>query len=230
MAHYRYVLFDADNTLFDFYRAEKAALCDALAGIGIVADAETVETYSKINDRMWKMLERGEISKTALRTKRFEEFCDHYGIQTDVGALAKAYTDFLATKAFLMEGAVETCRMLAAHCELYIITNGIQSVQKGRFTRSPLVPFFKGLFVSEELGFEKPNPAYFAEVARRIPGFATQAALVVGDSLSSDIAGGIAAGIDTCWVNPVHKAAPADLPITYTVSRLEEVVPLALGA
>lgn len=230
MARYRYVLFDADNTLFDFYRAERSALCDSLAGIGVRADTETVETYSRINDRMWKMLERGEISKIALRTKRFEEFCAHYGIQTDVGALAKSYTDHLATKVFLMEGAVETCRTLAAHCELYIITNGIQSVQTGRFSRSPLVPFFKDLFISEELGFEKPNPAYFDKVAQRIPGFSKKDALVVGDSLSSDIAGGVAAGIDTCWLNHAQQAAPEKLPITYTVSRLEEVIPLVLGA
>lgn len=230
MARYRYVLFDADNTLFDFYRAERSALCDALARIGVQADDAVVATYSKINDGMWKMLERGEISKTELRTKRFEEFCSHYGIETDVPALARSYTDFLGTKSFLMEGAVETCRALAPHCELYIITNGIQSVQIGRFTPSPLAPFFKGIFVSEEVGFEKPRREYFAEVARRIPGFEPEKAIVIGDSLTSDIAGGIAFGVDTCWVNLTHQPAPADLKITYTVSRLEDVVPLVLGA
>lgn len=229
MSRYRYVLFDADNTLFDFYRAEKSALCDALAVIGVRADEQIVAAYSKINDKMWKMLERGEITKTELRTKRFAEFCGYYGIETDIAALARSYTDFLATKTFLMKGAEKTCRALAPHCELYIITNGIKSVQIGRFTPSPLAPLFKNIFVSEELGFEKPRREYFEEVARRIPGFARESAIVIGDSLTSDIAGGIAFGVDTCWVNHTKKSAPVDMQITYTVSRLEDVVPLVLG-
>lgn len=229
MPRYDTVLFDADNTLFDFLRAEREALLDALTFMGITPTEEMVQVYSAINDSFWKKLERGEITKDALRLQRFVSFCDHYGFEVDVARLAVAYTDFLSTKSHLMPGAEEICRKLSAHCRLYIITNGIASVQKGRFAPSPLYPLFKNCFISEELGYEKPHLKYFEAVRAAIPDFDPATTLVVGDSLSSDIKGGINAGLDTCWYNPSGKTAPAELPITYTVSRLEDVIPLILG-
>lgn len=230
MAKYEFLLLDADETLFDFPRAEREALCDALRAMQITPDEEMIATYSKINDGYWKMLERGEIEKKALRVARFEAFCRHYGFQVDVSRLALGYTDALATKGYLISGALETCRALSAHCQLYIITNGIASVQRGRFEPSPLREFVQDLFISEEIGAEKPHPTYFEAVAAKIPDFERKKALVVGDSLSSDMRGGVMAGIDTCWFNPKGKPAPADLPITYTIGTLEALVPLVLGA
>ncbi len=230
MARYEFLLLDADETLFDFPRAERAALCDALRAAGIEPNEEMVATYSKINDGFWKMLERGEIGKKELRVARFAAFCEHYGFHADVPQLALAYTDALAGKGYLLPHAVEVCRALAAHCKLYIITNGIATVQRGRFEPSPLREFVQDLFISEEIGAEKPNPAYFDAVAARIPRFDRKKALVVGDSLSSDMRGGTNAGIDTCWFNPAGKSAPADLPITYEIRTLEALVPLVLDA
>ncbi len=229
MAKYEFLLLDADETLLDFPRAEREALCDALRAAGITPDEEMITTYSKINDRFWKMLERGEIGKSELRVARFDAFCRHYGFDTDVAHLAKGYTDALATKGYLIPHALEVCRTLAAHCKLYIITNGIASVQRGRFEPSPLREFVQALFISEEIGAEKPHPAYFDAVAAKIPDFDRKKALVVGDSISSDMRGGVMAGIDTCWFNPKGKSAPADLPITYTIGTLEALVPLVLG-
>lgn len=229
MPRYDTVLFDADNTLFDFLRAEREALLDALAFMGITPTEEMVQVYSAINESFWKKLERGEITKDALRLQRFVSFCEHYDFKVDVARLAVAYTDFLSTKSHLMSGAEAVCRKLATHCRLYIITNGIASVQKGRFTPSPLFPLFEKCFISEELGYEKPSPRYFEAVRAAIPNFNPETTLVVGDSLSSDIKGGINAGLDTCWYNPSEKPAPADLSITYTVARLEDVIPLILG-
>ena len=230
MTKYEFLLLDADETLFDFPRAEREALCDALRAAGIEPNEEMITTYSTINDGFWKMLERGEIDKTALRVARFDTFCRHYGFSVDVARLAVGYTDALTTKGHLIEGALAVCRALAAHCKLYIITNGIATVQRGRFALSPLRGLITDLFISEEIGAEKPHVAYFDAVAAKIPGFDRKKALVVGDSLSSDMRGGINAGIDTCWYNPKNKVAPADLPITYTVRTLEELIPLVLDA
>lgn len=230
MAKYEFLLLDADETLFDFTRCEREALCDALRATGITPDEQMIAAYSKINDGYWKMLERGEIDKVTLRVARFEAFCRHYGFGVDVSRLAVGYTDALATKGYLISGALEVCRTLSAHCKLYIITNGIATVQRGRFEPSPLRAFVQELFISEELGAEKPHSAYFDAVAAGIPDFDRKKALVVGDSLSSDMRGGANAGIDTCWFNPKGKKAPADLSITYTISTLEELVPLVLGA
>ena len=230
MVRYSTVLFDADNTLFDFYRSEREALMDALRSMGVCPTQEMVAVYSKINESMWKMLERGEITKTALREARFARFCEHYGFSLDVPQLAVRYTDFLAQKGYLMQGVYEACRALAESCRLYIITNGISTVQRGRFEPSVLRPFFRDLFISEELGYEKPRKEYFEAVAAAIPNFDARSTLVVGDSLTSDMQGGINAGLDTCWVNPHGKPVPADMPITYVVKSAEEVVPLVLGA
>lgn len=228
MPRYKTILFDADNTLMDFTKSEREALTDTLHLMGITPSEEIIATYSAINDAMWKKLERGEIEKSALRVARFAEFAKHYGWQLDVEKMAFSYTDFLSQKTYLIDGALELCRQLAAHCELYIITNGLKFVQERRFAATPLKPLFRDAFISEEMGAEKPHKAYFDEMARRIPDFAPEHALVVGDSLSSDIRGGVNAGIDTCWFNPKGAPAPADLPITYVVKALEEILPLVL--
>ena len=228
LTKYPIILLDADDTLFDFPRAEEEALCDALRKMGVSPDREMVKTYSEINDGFWKMLERGEIEKSELRVARFEAFCKHYALDVEFARLALAYTDALATKSYLLPGAMEACLELAKHCELYIITNGIATVQRGRFEPSPLCPLFKDLFISEEIGAEKPHKEYFDAVASRIAGFDPRKALVVGDSLTSDIRGGIAAGIDTCWFNRKGKPLPEDLSITYVIQRIEELLPLVL--
>ena len=230
MAKYEFLLLDADETLFDFARCEREALCDALRVSGIEPSEDRIATYSAINDRFWKMLERGEIEKNELRVARFAEFCRHYGFEVDVPRLATGYTDALSTKGYLIPGALEVCRKLAKHCKLYIITNGIATVQRGRFEPSALRELIQELFISEEIGAEKPSSLYFDTVASRIPDFSCEKALVVGDSLSSDMRGGINAGIDTCWFNPKNKEAPKDLPITYVIRTLEALLPLVLGA
>ena len=229
MAKYEFLLLDADETLFDFTLCERDALCDALREAGIEPTEEMIATYSRINDGYWKMLERGEIEKSALRVARFESFCAHYGFVVDVPRLALGYTNALSTKGFLISGAVEVCRKLAAHCKLYIVTNGIATVQRGRFEPSPLREFMQDIFISEEIGAEKPHAAYFDAVCARIPDFDRKKALIVGDSLTSDMRGGIQAGIDTCWFNPKEKPTPADMPITYEIRTLEELLPLVLG-
>ncbi|MBQ3483713.1 MAG: YjjG family noncanonical pyrimidine nucleotidase [Clostridia bacterium] len=225
---YHTILFDADNTLLDFARSERAALTEALQKMGVVASDEMIAAYSAINLSMWKRLERGEITKGELREARFAEFCRRFDLSLDVRVLADHYLESLATKSFLMEGALAVCETLAAHCRLYIITNGIARVQHGRFDVSPLYPLFEDTFISDEIGHEKPSTAFFDAVRRKIPDFDAATTLVVGDSLTSDIAGGIAAGLDTCWYDRNSKGAPQDMAITYTVHTLEEILPLVL--
>lgn len=223
---YRFLLLDADGTLFDFLRCEHDALIDALADFGVTADEEMVKSYSRINDSLWKMLERGEIRKNVLREERFRRFAVEYGFSLDIPALSAAYTDHLSAKNFLVPGALPVCRTLAGKYKLYIVTNGLKTVQERRLDASPLCPFFSGRFISEEMGAEKPSPAFFAAVDARIPDFSPEKALIIGDSLSSDMKGGVAAGIDTCWYNPAGLPAPKDMNITYTIGRLEELLPL----
>jgi len=230
LSRYQTVLFDADNTLFDFSRAEREAITLTMQAFLIAPDEARIALYSRMNDAFWKRLERGEISKSELRVARFAEFLTAMGVEADAEAMAQVYVEKLSLQAYPVSGAVELVKALASAHRLYIVTNGIASVQRRRFAASSFVPYFRDLFISEEIGYEKPHPAFFVEVARRVPDFDAATTLVVGDSLSSDIAGGIAAGLDTCWYNPQNAPNCKNLPITYTIRTLEALLPLVRGA
>ena len=220
---YTTVLFDADGTLFDFLRAEKEALSETLLAFGITPEEERIKAYSAINDRLWKALERGEIEKDVLRLKRFELFCEKYGFIRDIPKMASLYTDNLATKGHLIDGADMLCRKLYGKVRLYIVTNGIDFVQKGRMAVSGIKDFFDAVFISGEIGIEKPDVKYFEHVASHIENFSKKETLIVGDSLTSDIKGGIAFGLDTCWYNPIRKETPEDMKITYITKNFDEI-------
>lgn len=225
MKKYEYILFDADGTLFDFKKSEAEALKLATSRVNVKIDDEGVEMYSAINDSLWKALERGEIKKDVLRVRRFELFGERYGFDCDFNELAAIYTDELAEQCFQIDGAYEICASLFGKYRLFIITNGIEYVQKRRLSLSTLKDFFEQVFISGEIGCEKPSGKFFDVVESRISGFDRKKALVVGDSLTSDMAGGIGAGIDCCFYNPDKKKIPESMKngIKYDISRLCEL-------
>ncbi len=226
---YKTILFDADGTLMDFSRSEDEAVREALAMSGIQADDSQVAGYSRINDSLWKMLERGEIEKSVLLYRRFELFCEQYGYEADAKKIAADYMQRLSTKGYLIPGAEELCATLCRKCRLYIVTNGVEFIQKGRYARVNLKPYVKDVFISGVIGYEKPSVKYFEEVACRIPDFEKESTLIVGDSLTSDIRGGLNFGIDTCWYNPMGKEGPADMKITYVAKDFEGICRWILG-
>ncbi len=229
MPRYHTVLFDADNTLFDFTSAEREAISDTLRLLGVAPSEEKISLYSRINDEHWKMLERGEITKEALKIMRFSRYFTAMGITLDATDAARTYEEFLSKRADLIPGAFDVCRALSKALRLYIITNGIKCVQRNRLSSSHIKPYFTDIFISEEIGFEKPHKGFFDAVANKIEGFSQKDTIVVGDSLTSDIKGGIAAGIDTCWFDPKGKEISEAIPYTYRIEALEELVPLLLS-
>ena len=214
---------DADDTLFDFGKCESDALRAVLRGEGLPDGDEIIAEYSRINLGFWKMLERREITKDRLKYARFEEFVKYFDFYADPAVLADGYAEGLAFQHSLLPGAEETCRILSKDRRIYVITNGIGTVQQRRIAESGLSGYFSGVFVSELLGAEKPSPVFFEQAAKQIPGFDPAAALVVGDSISSDIRGGIGFGLDVCWVNMKNETPPDGLAINYTVRSVSEL-------
>lgn len=225
---YDTLLFDADDTLLDFKRAERSALTDTLKEYGLPCDENIISEYSKINVSLWKMLELGQIEKSRLRTKRFEMLCEKYSFSANASDMAITYTDRLSEKPFTIGGAADVCRKLSEKHKMYLVTNGIKSVQSKRFAESGLAPFFIRSFISEDVGYEKPSVKYFEYVAASIPGFDKSRTLIIGDSLSSDIKGGNLFGIDTCFYNPLYNDIPCEIKVNYNIQSLYELEKILL--
>lgn len=220
---YSNIWFDADGTLLDFLACEAEAVKETMMAVGIAPNEELVRAYSEINDGLWKMLERKEIEKSELVWRRFAIFCERYGFEADPKEMSRTYEARLATKCYLIDGAEELIRKLSSLVTLDIVTNGLATVQRGRFAICPFRDCIDGLYISGEVGFEKPDVRYFEAVAAAHPNFCRERTLIVGDSLTSDMRGGIGFGIDTCFYNPHGKEIPADLPLTYVASSFEEI-------
>ena len=220
MSKYKFLLFDADNTLLDFTRSEEAAIRMTMNAFGITPTNELVESYSRINLSLWKALERKEIDKSTLKTKRFELFLKENSLQGDHVLMAKYYMDSLSRQSFVMDGAKELLLSLKDDYEIYIITNGIGFVQRGRMRASVINGLYKKLYISEEIGFEKPDVRYFERVFEDIEGFDPRRALIIGDSLTSDIKGAVSCGIDCCYFTPSGKMPNGDIRPTYTITEL----------
>ena len=216
---YTTILFDADGTLLDFHRCEREAVTEAFSALGVETNSEMIDEYSRINDRLWKKLERGEIEKNVLVYQRFEEFFEKYGIVADAHRMASEYMRTLSQRAYLIDGAEELCKRLYGKARMYIVTNGVKSNQESRLAVCGLLKYFDGAFISECTGFEKPKIEFFKYVEDHVSGLSKEHTVIVGDSLSSDIQGGINYGIDTCWFSPEGKSAPETMAdkITCTV-------------
>lgn len=204
MKKYTTLLFDADRTLFDFDGAERDAFGIVMASHGIELSESEFLCYVHINSELWEQLGRGEITKEYLQDNRFGIFFEKIGRTVSVPSarLNFEYVDALADCSNLFPGALELCRELSEHFEMYIVTNGVSHTQKKRFFASPIQRYFKDIFVSEDMGAAKPAAEYFDCVFKNIGEDKRAGALIIGDSLSHDILGGINAGIDTVWYNP----------------------------
>lgn len=227
MRKYSVVLFDIDDTLLDFPRSEKEALCEAFMLSRVELNEEMITVYQKINYELWKALERGEIERDELMTRRFEDFAKFYGLEIDFLKVANDYLDCLGKKIYFIEGARELLEALYGKIRMYIVTNGLAKVQNSRYKLTGFDKIFDGMFISQEVGANKPDNRFFEYVAEHIVGFEKEKTIIVGDSLSSDIAGGINFGIDTCWYSA--KGMTPKIQPTYTVDSLDKVLPILLA-
>jgi len=199
---YSTILFDADDTLFDFAAAEAYALRALFSELGLTLTPEIDALYQEINGGLWKALEQGSITKKQLTDSRFALLFDRLGQTRDGPVLNERYLDYLSEGSQPFPGAEELCRKLHARgIELDIVTNGITRVQTGRLEKSSLRPYIRHLFISEAVGAAKPSPVFFEHVLNSIAEKDKSRVLVIGDSLSSDICGACNAGLDCCWLS-----------------------------
>lgn len=219
----RNVLFDLDDTLFDFHKAEKIALTKTLVHFGIDPTEETLALYSTINAAHWKRLELGEISREEVKVGRYRELFKTIGVECDPVKATAYYESMLAIGHYFMPGAPELLEVLYGKYRLYIVSNGTAKVQEGRIGSSGIAKYMDGIFISQVLGANKPDKQFFDICFAEIPDFSLSETVIIGDSLSSDIKGGINAGIITVWFNPKGIENDNDIKPDYTIKELSEV-------
>ena len=220
---YPYLLLDADNTLFDFDAGNRLAISAVCRQFDIPDTEENFRTYEACNLAMWEAFERGEVSKDFLVVQRFRDFFAKLGIRRDPEACNQLHLHTLGQNTILLPHASEVCRTLSKTHKLYIVTNAVAAVQKSRLAGSAIAPYITDAFISEEVGANKPTPAYFDYVFAQVDGLRRDNCLVVGDSLTSDIRGAMNYGLPSCWYNPGCKPLPEDMQVTYQIRDLRQL-------
>ncbi len=243
---YELILLDADGTLFDYDRAERHAIETTFRDFGLDFSDQILARYRAVNDALWKELERGNVTSAELRVERFRRLLaeireaaqESGSAQTpapeiapvpaavpapDVEALSRCYLRHLAEGSYVIDGAEDICRYMAQRYTLAMLTNGIAEVQRSRLSKSVLRGIIPHIIISEEVGLSKPDPRIFEYAMNALGHPRRETVLMVGDSLSSDILGGVSAGIHTCWYNPHGATYREGLAPTYEIRALHEL-------
>lgn len=221
----RHVLLDLDDTIFDFHMAEAVAVRDTLVNFGVSVTDAIIARYSEINDAQWKLLEKGEMTRDEVKRRRFEILFEELEIPCDAERVRTYYENRLAVGHYFLAGAEQMLSDLAPY-DLYLVSNGTTAVQNGRLASAGIAPLFKRIFLSEAIGHVKPQKEFFDACFAEIPDFDPAQAIILGDSLTSDILGGINAGVRTCWFNPKGNPRRADIIPDFEIRSLDEFVPL----
>ena len=225
MPKYTQILFDADNTLFDFTASSHLAFNDLLNHFNVNSDKDYYEIYRPINASMWNKLERNELVMDEVKTQRWQLFWEALGLNHDGKTSNDFYLDRLIHHCFLLDQTLNVLNDLdrKSHISSHIITNGMKEAQRPRIKKLEIEKYFDTITVSDEIGFAKPDTQFFDHVFSLIQNKEKSQYLVVGDSLNSDIQGGINSGLTTCWYNPDKKANETEIKPDYEINDLREL-------
>ena len=218
-----FLFLDLDDTILDFHQAERVALSKTIADFGVEPTEHVLHRYHLINKAHWEMLERGELTREQVLVGRFRTLFEELGVAVDPADCTAVYSKNLAIGHYFMPGAEEAVERLSKKYRLFLASNGTASVQHGRMTSANLYRFFEKVFVTQDIGYNKPAKEYFDRCFAQIPDLDRSKAMMVGDSLTSDIRGGINAGIATCWVNPDHLPGREDIRPDYEIEALPQL-------
>lgn len=222
----KYLFLDLDDTLLDFHLAEHIAMKATFDLLGVPSDDGTLARYSEINRSCWERLERGEWTRREVLVGRFKLLFAEIGSSADPELAQQTYEDKLCIGHYFMPGAEKLLDDLYGKYKLYITSNGTARVQDSRIASADLARYFDGIFISQRVGADKPSPLFFERVFAKIDGFDPASAMIVGDSLTSDILGGRDAGVITCLYNPRGGTGREDIIPDYEITSLDELIPL----
>lgn len=229
---YEILLFDIDNTLLNFDLAEEKAIHVALTHYDIEPTLEVVSKFKEINKQLWKKFELGKITKERLLEKRFEELFEFLGnikyLENNISReINTYYLNQLANSSDLMPDAYEVLNELSKSHKIYLVTNGVTKTQTKRINNSSIKKFFNGIYISETIGIQKPYKGFFDYVFADLKIKDKKKVLLIGDSLTADIIGGINYGIDTCWYN-FKTQESKDIRPTYEIKSLKELLDICI--
>lgn len=229
MMKYEVIIFDADDTLFDFKKSEKEAFKNTMIDFNFDYDESYhLKVYHDINNLIWKEFEQGYITQEKLKIERFRRLSDKLKVTFNEGEFAKSYMNNLSNASYLLDGSFDLIKSLKSNYKLSIITNGLTLVQEKRIRKSIIAKYFDDIVISEEISISKPDSKIFEHALNNINYFEKSKVLMVGDSLTSDIQGGINFGIDTCWYNPNKTINNKDVKPTYEISCFNDLKDLLM--
>jgi 2-haloacid dehalogenase len=217
----KFIFLDLDDTILDFHRSEAVALRKTLQSLNVNPTDEVIARYSEINLAQWKALERKELTREQVLTGRFRQLFEELGMNVSPSVAQSLYEKNLSESHFFIDGAPRLLMTLSQKYPLYIVSNGTTLVQMSRIASSGIGRYFKGIFLSQQLGADKPQIEFFERATGQIEGYKSEESIILGDSLTSDMQGGINAGMHTCWFNPHHRER-GDITPEFEIADLAE--------
>lgn len=221
---YKFLIFDLDDTILDFKKAESLAIKEFFNFLNVLDVEKYYKKYVEINENLWRMLEREEITREYLTNKRFEKTFKYFKKDVDGKKLAKEYKNFIGKYGISLDGADLFLEKIKDDFEMYIATNGLFEIQKNRLKNSSVKKYFKDVFISEKIGFLKPKYEFFKYIEKNIKNFKKEKAVMIGDNLFSDIYGANNFGIDTIWFNKKNIKNLQNIKPTYEVKNYDEIL------
>lgn len=220
---FEFLFIDLDDTILDFKMQEDVAIVKTLTEAGVDPTEEICQRYSRINKEHWARMEKGEIDRNQVLFGRFQVLFAELGVDADWEKAALSYMENLSAGHYFLPGAEEAVKSLSKKYRLFLASNGTAKVQEKRIKSAGIATYFEGIFISQNIGINKPDKGFFDYCFARIPGFDPKKAMIIGDSPSSDMLGGQNAGIATCWVNPSHRKYSRDVLPDYEIENLTQL-------